>query len=154
MISSVLPNDSKMASCWFFAPPREKQRLLGMSDLLTSRFIVEFGQIRKLIRNFHFCCFFLDNRAAVWFIVAPVHQRRECRLKRCDFYFCWRSVQNYINPPAGYGVHRFLRSQLLCELVDLKECWGSLFRGRLRIFEPSKGIQPSQGNKKFLSKIL
>ena len=47
MISSVVPNDSKMASCCFFMPPIENQRIFGMSDLLTNRLIVNLGQFRK-----------------------------------------------------------------------------------------------------------
>ena len=43
MISLVVPNDSRMASCWFFMPPIEKQRMPGMSDLLTNRLITDFG---------------------------------------------------------------------------------------------------------------
>ena len=42
-----MPNDSKMASCCFFMPPIEKQRLFGRSNLLTNRLIVEFEQVRK-----------------------------------------------------------------------------------------------------------
>ena len=47
MIPSVLPNDSKMASCCFFMPPIGKQHMLDMSYLLANRLIVDFGQIRK-----------------------------------------------------------------------------------------------------------
>ena len=46
LISSVVPNDCKMASCCFFMPPIGKQRMFVMSYLLTDRLIVEFGQIR------------------------------------------------------------------------------------------------------------
>ena len=47
MISSVVLNVFKMASCWFFMPPIEKQRISGMSDLLTNRLIVELEQNPK-----------------------------------------------------------------------------------------------------------
>ena len=36
---------------------------------------------------------------------------------------CWRSVQNYFNPPAGYGMRRLARSQPVCEVLDPKEFW-------------------------------
>ena len=47
MIPSIVPNDSKMASCCFFMPPIGKQRMFDISYLLANRLIVEFGQIRK-----------------------------------------------------------------------------------------------------------
>ena len=48
MISSVVSNDSKMASCCFFMPPIGKQGMIGMSYLLANRLRVDFGQILKI----------------------------------------------------------------------------------------------------------
>ena len=58
MISSVMPNDSKMASCYFFLPPINNQHMSGMSDLLAEG-LTDCRQIR----NFNFSLILSSNCA-------------------------------------------------------------------------------------------
>ena len=54
MLSLVALNDSKMDTCWTFMPPKEKQCMPGISNLLAIKLIVGSG--KNLSFNFSLFC--------------------------------------------------------------------------------------------------